>query len=107
MREIESPSKKWPGKIYLPDFLTFPQFAAFRDALDAAVAEPDKLKSDRLLLPGIVACVERWELDSGFPANVTPETFPATPIKSADSLIRKLRDELLALILEESEIPNA
>lgn len=107
MREIPSPVKRWPGKVLLPDFLTFPQFSAFREALDAASEEPNSLKSDQLLLPGIMACVEKWELNSGFPENVTAQTFPATPLKASVKLIRTLRDELLKIIVEEEEIPNA
>ncbi len=106
---ITSPVKKWPGNVILHDPLTGPMCVAFEDSLaafNANIGEQSLTKSDNLLLPGILACIEKFEL-IGFPDPVTPQTFPFTPRLSSAKLVGWLVKEIQALYNEEIEIPNS
>lgn len=90
---ITSPVKRWPGSVTLADPLTFPQFIAWRDAVRAASEHRgDLLRYSEALLPGVRACVEKWEL-----ANFKPDPFPATPRQSSDRLLAWLVREINAI----------
>jgi hypothetical protein len=102
---ITSPVKRWSGSVTLYDPLTIPQAMAFEDALDLARAEENKdftrAKIGQLLLPGICACVEKWELDGlGI---VTPENYPASPKLSSAMLLSWLMGEITTLFKEADE----
>jgi hypothetical protein len=106
---IVSPVKKWAGSVTLSDPLTVPQAMAFEESLDLARAEENKdlsrAKIASLLLPGICACVEKWELEGlGI---VTPENYPASPKLSSAMLLSWLVGEISKLYKEADEIPNA
>lgn len=108
MKTIKSPSKKWPGEVVLSDPLTFPQVLKLEDALREAQAAGDNISLTRanyLLLPGILACVERFALE-GFPEMVTADTFPATPRMESAQLIAWLIAEVMKLYRDAVEIPN-
>ena len=81
MIEYTSDVERWPGKIFVGDYLAFPQLVVWEKALDDA----KKLKeSDGLfvfyakLLPAAIPLVEKWEI-AGLPNPVTYEIFPASP----------------------------
>jgi len=103
-----SPVKRWNGSVTLSDPLTFPQVFAFQDALDAArsAGVDNGAKVNHALLPGIIACVEAWNLQR-FPTTVTPETFPATPPGDSAKLVAWLVKELTGLFEDAETIPNA
>lgn len=108
-KRIESPVKRWPGYVVLSDPLTFPMVYAFEDALNAVQIAKDDLtttRADQLILPGMLACVEEFELE-GFPTHPTAETFPATPRIPSNRLIAWLVSEISKLYQEASTIPNA
>lgn len=110
MKIIKSPSKKWPGEVQLSDPLTFPQVLAFEDALRAVkTAKEDNLtlaRANYLILPGVLACVERFNL-AGLPDNISVDAFPATPRLASAQLVSWLIGEITALYNEAEEIPNA
>lgn len=60
---------------------------------------------DGMQLPAVLACVEKWEL-SNFPANVTADTFPASPRADSHKLIAWLFAEVFKVYIGEAEIPN-
>lgn len=104
---ITSPVKRWAGTVTLADPLTFPQYQAWQTAARAAGlvlqnenATPSMM--DERLVPGVLACVERWELQ-GFPAPVTVENFPATPRKASAQLVAWLVREISALVKGDEE----
>ena len=109
-RVITSPVKKFPGTVRLQDPLYYPQMIAMRNALSAAQSlggDAAKIDYNRAVLPGIIAVVEEWNL-SGVSKSPTPDTFPLTPVKSADALAAWLIGEVVKLYLEEDEaVPNA
>ncbi len=104
-KTITSPVKRWPGTVIISDPLTYPQLITLDDALAnlRATAEGDfrNPRARVAILPGILACVEEWHLDSDF----TPNPFPATPLKSSAELIFWLAKEITALY-EEAEEPT-
>jgi len=105
-RIITSPVPKWPGTVTLSDPLSFPQALAFQDALEEARKLGDNASAQQanyLLLPGVIACVEKWELDGI--ENPTPDTFPATPAMSSAKLVGWLVGEISQLYQEANEVP--
>jgi hypothetical protein len=117
-RILTSPSKKWPGTVTLQEPLTFPGYLAWKNALDAA----DEARQDQkgpmtlgeaaivpevtsALLPGLCACVEKWELEGL--GQLTPDSFPATPRMASARLLLWLMGEIMRLVTEEEEVPNA
>jgi hypothetical protein len=116
-RIIKSPAKCWPGQVVLPDALTFPQYIAWKDALSdverlkvnsEVITVGDIATDEKLLLavlPGVIACVERWELDN-FPINITADTFPATPRDASYVLLSAVMVEINALATQADAVPN-
>lgn len=107
---ITSPVKRFPGTVVLSDPLTFPQSFAFEDALTAVDAVRDEGSPSKIryaLLPGVLACVEEWHLNSGFPERPVLDSFPSTPRQSVALLIDWLVGEITALYKEADEIPLA
>ena len=83
----------------MADPLTFPQYIAWRDAIrEAQPHKGDSLRYAAALLPGVLACVEKWDL-KGF----TPSPFPATPRDSSDKLLTFLVREIGTLANEGGE----
>ena len=105
---ITSPVKRWPGTVTLSDPLSYPQVFAFQNALDISKELGGGASVDQFhyaLLPGCCKCVEKWDL-VGLPDVLTPDTFPATPRKSAAELVSWLIGEIVLLYQEAEEIPN-
>ena len=106
---IRSPVEKYPGTVTLSDPLNFPQLIAFQDAIDEvgnlSSGETSWLKLRYALLPGLIACVEKWELE-GVAEHPTVDTFPATPLRPAGELIDWIQEEVTALLLEAETVPN-
>jgi hypothetical protein len=96
-RTITSPVKRWPGTVTLADPLNAVQFIAWRNAMKGA---PDPAADYDLyclaLLPGVCACVERWDLEGL--GQLSPETFPYTPRSDADPLLGVLVRELRRIV---------
>ena len=106
-RAIESPVKRWPGRVILPDYLTAPQDIAFQQAIkDAGKFQPEEQFPEFIfaVMPGIAACVEKWELQN-FPENPSAENVPTTPRAPVSELYTWLLKEITALY-EDDTIPN-
>ena len=106
-KTITSPVKRWPGAVVLSDPLNYPQSIAIEEALETAREMPDSKSAAyrNALLPGICACVEKWELEGL--GQLTPSNFPSTPNVSSSLLIAWLLREITALFREGDKIPNA
>ena len=81
MIEYASDVKRWGGKIWLPDYMSFPCLVDWEQALDGAKqlkAKDGLFAFYAKLLPAAIPLVEKWELN-GLPNPVTYETFPASP----------------------------
>ena len=103
---VTSPVKKWPGTVTLSDPLSFPQAIGFEDAIDAvrALEDPSQQRVNYTLLPAVLTCVEKWELEGlGDP----PSPFPATPLVASARLLAWLVQEVSRLFNEADEVPNA
>lgn len=79
----ESNVQRWPGRIYLPDYLTFPALLEWEKAIKHLQSGPDgktNVDMESLythVLPVIMNVVVKWELE-GLPEKMTPETFPGS-----------------------------
>lgn len=91
----------------LSDPLTMPQYMAWIDAARNAEAEQDAIKKQAAYLPGVLVCVERWELAGGMPEQPTVETFPATPAQVSAKLVFHLVNEIWRIVNAEDAPPNA
>lgn len=121
---LTSPVKRWPGTITIPDFLTIDQAIKWEEAVkraDSILPECEPFKKGEkltdkqvdnisaktsakwvgMILPGILACVESWNI------GIDPNNFPATPPISRIKLISWIMSEISKLYEEENEIPNA
>lgn len=108
-RVVTSPVPHFSGTVTLQDPLYFPQDMAVQAALDAAKELPEgstRLEYNHALMPGVFACVEKWELQNVLPSP-TPDTFPTSPRVSAMKLFAWLLGEVMKLYQEAEEIPNA
>lgn len=108
-KTITSPVERWSGTVTLSDPLNFPQVMGFQDALESAREFGDDasvIAVNYSLLPGILPCVEQWELDGEFPASPGLDTFPATPALASAELIAWLVGEISGLFAEAEEIPK-
>ena len=102
-RVIQSPSKRFPGEVLLPDYLTIPQEIAWNSAIKAVegrewldVATLPELAQE--ILPGVFAVVQEWRLQGL--SNLTVETFPMSPKIASAKLIAWLVGEIQSLLAE-------
>jgi hypothetical protein len=105
-RVIHSPVKRWPGIVTLQDPLLYPQYLRLKQAINESQGTEDADEKVGLLLPGVCGCVEKWDL-VGLPAEVTPETFPASPITASFQLLGWILSEAVKMISEAEDVPNA
>jgi hypothetical protein len=103
---IQSPVKRWHGTITIASPLTYPQYLAYEEALAASKGMKSPSRKYSALLPGLLACVESFNLQN-FPANVTAETFPATPVIASYKLLNSIIVAVSAEATEADEAPNA
>lgn len=95
----------------LHDPLTYPQVIAFQDAISDVVEllkdgeEPTLQRLHYALLPGLLACVEEWDLEN-IPEFPTVDNFPAVPMLASGELVDWLRDEIQKLVTQETTVPN-
>jgi hypothetical protein len=106
-KTITSPVKCWPGTIIISEPLSWPQYLAWKRAVQAARDLPEIDEQAGLLIGGVCACVEKWELGGSFPAHVSPETWPASPHNAAMRLLGTLVGAIGAVINAEDGDPNA
>lgn len=107
-KTIESPVKKWPGTVTLADPMTFEQYLAWkRSVTDASALIKDEQvpwdEYDAAISPGVLACVEKWEL-AGLPEH--PTALPATPRVTSHRLIVWLMREITDLVTQDEEVPK-
>ena len=98
-KTVVCPVKKYPGTVTIYDPLNHPQLAAFQrgyQAVDKAGADIVWADQRLLLLPGILACVERWGLEN-IPESPTVDTFPASPERAISKLLAWLIGEIIAV----------
>lgn len=103
MNIITSPVEKWPGgvafksPIPLADVLKLER--AIREAQQLGEAA-GQTEFDAVLLPGLLACVDHFELE-GLPADVTEETFPGVPRVASARLIAFLTTEIMKMYRDD------
>lgn len=110
--KIDSPVKRFPGHVILPDFLNVRQVRTFEDAYfgdpNEAAEEGKKVYisvSDEKMLPVILEIVNEWHLE-GVPEKPSVDTIPMTPAKDGHALVMWLSGELYKMYVGETDIPN-
>ena len=96
----------------LHDPLTYPQMMAYLDYVDEAEALREngkgaipELRLHSMMLPSIIGFVKEWNLEN-FPAEVTVDTFPASPLLPSSEVLNWIQSEITLLLGEKSEVPN-
>jgi len=112
---FESPSKRFPGHVILPDYLNIRQVKAFEQSLlspeklQEALENPEKLVPVSIglerRLPAVLECVSEWNLQ-GVPPKPNIETFPASPPEEVANLIQAIHSELNNIYRGETALPN-
>jgi len=120
-KTVKSPVGIFSGTVTLSEPMNYDQVRAIEDALDeGSEVEPSSYmqtndskkkivwtsKVDKISLPAILSCVEKWEL-SNFPDSVNELTYPATPRSSANKLTSWLFSEIMKIYYGEIEVKNA
>jgi len=105
---IESPVKKFPGTVTVPDDLDYSQgvkyVTAYREAKALGEAAT-MIEFVYTMMPAICYCVEKWEL-TGLPSQVTPEVLEkAKPGRAVAALMSWLFQETTVLY-SRTEVPN-
>jgi hypothetical protein len=108
-KTVSSPIQRWEGSVTIADPLTIPQ----AQLIEAAMSKPEAGEDgrlwltviDKMQLPAIVACVEKWNL-SNLPEHITAENFPASPRADSHKLIDWLFGEIRAVYFGEASVPN-
>lgn len=95
----------WPGSVTIYQPLTLPQSELIEPAIDSRQKQTRMSEFDRLQLPVVLACVEKFEL-ADFPAEPTMETWPISPRNPSRMLIQWIFNEILKVYFGELEIPN-
>ena len=104
----ECPVKRFPGRVTMPEYLNYMQVLAFRDAVSKAQelgADVTLLEYNHVLLPGLIACVEKWDIPA-LVQPVTADTFPVAPNVPAQALTAWLLTMVTGLMSEADDIPN-
>jgi hypothetical protein len=104
---ITSPIKRWAGTVTLADPLTLAQADTFQDSMDLPEdeAKPQKylIELDKIRVPGIMACVEKWDLQN---FALIDGGIPFSPRLDSHKLIAWIHNEIRAVYLGELEVPN-
>lgn len=83
--EYESTVERWPGSVWMPEYMNFPSLVQWEDALSSTRALGEDATLTQFynsLLPTAISFVKKWEI-VGLPpegdAEVTYDNFPASP----------------------------
>lgn len=101
---VLSPSSRWPGQVTLTSPMSLPQAITWERAIQSVQSLGDSVTITEVnyaLLPGICACVEKWELEGL--GQLTPDNFPATPRAKSVELITWLTNEVSRVYVGEEE----
>lgn len=106
---ITSQIKRYQGSVTIADPLTLPQAQLIEAGMRPTEGEEGERiwlsTIDEKKLPAVLACVEKWEL-TNIPEGVTLQTFPASPRSASHKLIDWIFNEIFAVYIGESEVPN-
>lgn len=105
---ITSPASRWPGTVTVSSPIGLKQFIAFQAAWNEGKTKtanyPEYMQT---VLPGILSCVEKWELGGDFPNPVTADNFPAIPFAQSSKLFAALLTAIWKDADEADNAPNA
>ena len=97
--------KRWPGSVTFYDPLTLPQVVAFQEATYAAsrIENATAKQHQQVLLPAILTCVERWEIEG---VEADADKFPASPMAETDRFFSWLYGSLISIAVGSEGDPN-
>jgi hypothetical protein len=106
-KRIESPVKRYPGHVVIPDYYDFGQLMAWDDGvsrwpeLSENPTFQQQLEVKQAQAASIIPMIEAWHIE-GIPEK--PTALPATPIRAAVQLLGWLTGEIGRAILEDETI---
>jgi len=106
-KKISSPSSRWPGAVIFSEPLNMSQALAWERAIRAtqAITEGTSTDAEAMLLPGIFACIDKWELE-GLPETVDMTNFPASPRRESAKLVSWLIGEVTSIYAGTAEVED-
>jgi hypothetical protein len=104
---IKSPAACYPGVVVLPAEFTPAALDTWQRAWDDALAyavqagpQAEIHELERRVLPGLLACVKRWDLGGAWPQAVAASSFPATPRADVTALVQTVSAAIHARLAE-------
>jgi hypothetical protein len=101
-KQYDSPVKRFPGHIIMPDYFTWEQMITWDECINKAQSAPGRLGAIAAQASGVLAMVEEWHI-TGIP--VKPENLPANPPRPAAELLGWVIGIVSSMITEE-EVPD-
>ena len=109
MPVIESPVKRFPGSVTLPDFPTYIQVLTFGKAYHQARARGDEISMGEYIyitLPGMLPMIETWSI-AGIPEHPSiTDIEQMKPGRAVAELLAWLWSECVKVYAREEELPN-
>jgi len=102
MAKHESPVKRYPGYVIMPDYFSWEQMIAWDDCVTKAQTAEGRLGALAAQADGVLAMVSEWHI-SGIAEH--PEALPASPVTPAAQLMGWLIGIINSMIVE-SESPD-
>ena len=106
MKIVTCPIPRWAGTAQISDPMTVMQVAVIERAISSAqkIENPTTAEVEQTLLPGVLACVNRFDL-ANLPAQMSVEQWPGTPRGDSILLFNWLLGEVRAVYRGEVTPP--
>ena len=101
-KRVDCPIKRWPGVVTFKDPIPLADCVILEHSIKTMRdlgEDITQVEAEALLLPGVLACIERFELGNGF----TLDPFPGTPRRSSAQLVAWLIDQVMLVYRDEAE----
>lgn len=107
-KTVESPVARYAGTVTFVDPMLTAHGLAWEKALTEwrAAGEVTRSKADEIILPGIFACVEAWNIPVEGIEVVDAAHFPASPRRETSLLVRWLIETISAIYLGSGEVQD-
>ena len=96
----DSPIKRYPGHIIMPDYFTWEQMIAWDECVSKAADAPGRMGAMAAQAAGVIAMVQEWHI-TGIPEH--PEALPASPVRPAAELLGWVIGIVNSMIVEAEQ----
>jgi hypothetical protein len=100
--KYESPVKRYPGYIIMPDYFSWEQMIAWDECVARSAAAEGMLPKMKAQADGVLLMVGEWHI-TGIPEK--PDSLPASPVRAAAELMGWALGIINGMIVE-TETPD-